>query len=170
MRGGRAAATRRGTGAAIAQPGAEPYSRPAEFIYAVDETPPPRLALIGLQYAVMTALHLIIVAIILCHVGLPARDSAPLMGVACLALGVGTALQALPRGPVGSGFLAPPVFSATYLGPSIVAPEPMPSDRGPGAGRGRAAPIASGGQLEADDPGQDQADAGEAERRRRLSP
>ena len=45
------------------------------------------------------------------------------MGVACVGLAVGTVLQALPRGPVGSGFLAPPVFSATYLAPSVLAAE-----------------------------------------------
>lgn len=32
-------------------------------------------------------------------------------------------MQALPHGPIGSGFLAPPVFSATYLGPSVMAAE-----------------------------------------------
>lgn len=97
---------------------AEPYLRPAELVYAVDEVPPPlRLVLIGLQYAIMTAIYLIIVAIILRHVKPPASDSVGMMGIACIALAVGTALQALPRGPIGSGFLAPPVFSATYLGP-----------------------------------------------------
>ena len=79
--------------------------------------------LIGLQYAIMTAIYLIIVAIILRHAKPPAGDSVGLMGIACIALAVGTALQAVPRGPVGSGFLAPPVFSATYLGPSIIAAE-----------------------------------------------
>ncbi len=103
---------------------AEPYLRPAELVYAVDEIPPPlRLVLIGLQYAVMTAIYLIIVAIILRHAKPPAGDSVGMMGIACIALAIGTALRALPRGPVGSGFLAPPVFSATYLGPSVIAAE-----------------------------------------------
>ena len=103
---------------------AEPYLRPAELVYAVDEfLPPLRLVLIGLQYAIMTAIYLIIVAIILRHAKPSAGDSVGMMGIACIALAVGTALQALPRGPVGSGFLAPPVFSATYLGPSIIAAE-----------------------------------------------
>ena len=85
--------------------------------------PAARLALIGLQYAVMTAIYLIIVAIILRHARAGEADSVSAMGVACVALAVGTALQALPYGPVGSGFLAPPVFSATYLGPSVLAAE-----------------------------------------------
>jgi xanthine permease XanP len=119
---GRSQATSRPTDAPAAP--AEPYLRPAELVYAVDETPPPlRLVLIGLQYAIMTAIYLIIVAIIARHARPPAGDSVGLMGIACIALAVGTALQALPRGPFGSGFLAPPVFSATYLGPSVIAAE-----------------------------------------------
>ena len=117
---GRSQATIRPTDMAAAS--AEPYLRPAALTYAVDERPPvPRLVLIGLQYAIMTAIYLIIVAIIARHARPPAGDSVGMMGVACIALAVGTALQALPRGPIGSGFLAPPVFSATYLGPSVIA-------------------------------------------------
>jgi xanthine permease XanP len=112
------------TKATTASAPAEPYLRPAELVYAVYEIPPPvRLVLIGLQYAIMTAIYLIIVEIILRHAKPPTGDSVGMMGIACIALAVGTALQALPRGPVGSGFLAPPVFSATYLGPSIIAAE-----------------------------------------------
>jgi xanthine permease XanP len=100
------------------------YLRPSDLVYAVDEVPPPlRLALIGLQYAVMTAIYLIIVAIILRHARVAESDSIAVMGIACIALAIGTALQALPYGPIGSGFLAPPVFSATYLGPSVLAAE-----------------------------------------------
>ncbi|HEY1299423.1 MAG TPA: solute carrier family 23 protein, partial [Stellaceae bacterium] len=100
------------------------YLRPADLVYAVDEVPPAaRLALIGLQYAVMTAIYLIIVAIILRHARAGAAESVTAMGIACVALAIGTFLQALPYGPVGSGFLAPPVFSATYLGPSVLAAE-----------------------------------------------
>jgi xanthine permease XanP len=36
-------------------------------------------------------------------------------------LAVGTVLQALPKGPVGSGFLAPAVMTAVYVGPSLEA-------------------------------------------------
>jgi NCS2 family nucleobase:cation symporter-2 len=105
-------------------PPARPYLRPSDLVYAVDEAPPPlRLALIGLQYAVMTAIYLIIVAIILRHARVAEAQSVAVMGIACIALAVGTLLQALPYGPIGSGFLAPPVFSATYLGPSVLAAE-----------------------------------------------
>ena len=97
-------------------------TRPEGLLYALDEWPPaPRLLLLGLQYAVMDAIYLVLVAIILRAAHVDAATSVNLMGIACVAVAIGTALQALPRGPVGSGFLAPPVFSATYLAPSVLA-------------------------------------------------
>lgn len=96
--------------------------RPGGLLYALDERPPAvRLVLLGLQYAVMDAIYLVLVAIILRAAKVDTATSVNLMGIACIALAIGTALQALPRGPVGSGFLAPPVFSATYLAPSVLA-------------------------------------------------
>jgi xanthine permease XanP len=96
--------------------------RPSNLLYAVDEWPPPlRLVLLGFQYAVMAAIYLILVAIILRHAHVTQASSVDAMGIACVGLAVGTTLQALPRGPVGSGFLAPPVFSAVYLAPSVLA-------------------------------------------------
>ena len=100
----------------------KPSVRPSGLLYALDEWPPPaRLALLGLQYGVMNAIYLVLVAIIIRATKLPASESVNLMAIACVALAIGTTLQALPRGPIGSGFLAPPVYSATYLAPSVLA-------------------------------------------------
>ena len=71
----------------------------------------------------LDAIYLVLVAIILRHAHVTPAASVDAMGIACVALAIGTVLQALPRGPVGSGFLAPPVFSATYLAPSVLAAE-----------------------------------------------
>ena len=99
-------------------------TRPSNLLYAVDEWPPPlRLALLGLQYAVMAAIYLILVTIILRHTRVSQVSGVNAMGIACVGLAIGTALQALPHGPIGSGFLAPPVFSAVYLAPSVLAAE-----------------------------------------------
>ncbi len=96
--------------------------RPPNLLYAVNEWPPPlRLALLGLQYAVMAAIYLVLVAIILRDAKMPPSASIDAMGIACVGLAIGTALQALPQGPIGSGFLAPPAFSAVYLAPSVLA-------------------------------------------------
>ncbi len=98
--------------------------RPRNLVFAVDERPPARqLLLLGLQYAILDAIYLVLVAIILRHAHASQAASINAMGIACIAIAVGIALQALPRGPVGSGYLAPPVFSATYLGPSVLAAE-----------------------------------------------
>lgn len=102
----------------------DPPERPPNLLYAVDEWPPPlRLALLGFQYAVMAAIYLILVAIILRHAHVEQAMRVDAMGIACVGLALGTALQALPHGPIGSGFLAPPVFSAVYLAPSVLAAE-----------------------------------------------
>jgi len=98
--------------------------RPESLLYAVDEVPPPsRLAILGLQYAVQVAVYLVIVVIVLRHAHVSHEVGIGVLSCACVAIAIGTALQALPRGPVGSGFLAPPVFSAIYLAPSVLAAE-----------------------------------------------
>ncbi|MBL8908085.1 MAG: hypothetical protein JNM20_15540 [Rhizobiales bacterium] len=98
--------------------------RPPGLIYDVDEYPPPlQLAILGLQYAVASAIYLVLVAIIVRHSNADAETSLKVMRIACVGLAIGTILQAIPRGPVGSGFLAPPVFSAVYLAPSLLAAE-----------------------------------------------
>jgi xanthine permease XanP len=104
--------------------GSGAYQRPANLTYALDERPPAgKLLLLGLQYAVLDAFYLVLVAIIVRHSHATSEERIALMGISCVALAIGTVLQALPRGPVGSGFMAPPVFSATYMGPSVAAAE-----------------------------------------------
>jgi xanthine permease XanP len=109
---------------ATAHPSLDRVVRPPGLIYGVDEWPPPvQLAILGLQYAVASAIYLVLVAIIVRHSNADAETSLRVMRIACVGLAIGTILQALPRGPVGSGFLAPPVFSAVYLAPSVLAAE-----------------------------------------------
>ena len=96
--------------------------RPAGLLYAVDEWPPPvRLTMLGFQYAVMSAIYLVLVVIIVRQAHVAQDASVRILGIACVGLAIGTALQSLPRGPIGSGFLAPPVFSAIFLTPSLLA-------------------------------------------------
>jgi len=99
-----------------------PYQRPGNLTYAVDETPPiVRLLLLGLQYAALDAFYLVLVAIIVRRSSATIDEKVALMGISCIALAIGTTLQALRHGPVGSGYLAPPVFSATFMSPSVAA-------------------------------------------------
>lgn len=95
---------------------------PANITLGVDAQPPPlQLMLLGLQYAFLLSVYLVIVVIVVHEAGASREEARSLVSMAMIASAFGTALQALPRGPVGSGFLAPPVFSAIYLGPSILA-------------------------------------------------
>jgi NCS2 family nucleobase:cation symporter-2 len=43
------------------------------------------------------------------------------LSLSMLAMGAGAILPALARGPVGSGYLCPSIFTVAYLGPSLLA-------------------------------------------------
>jgi NCS2 family nucleobase:cation symporter-2 len=96
--------------------------RPLNIEYGVTDHPPPgQVALLGIQFAVIISVYLVIIVIIVRAAGVAPDVARSAVSFGMIALAIGTTLQALPRGPVGSGFLAPPVFSAIYLGPSILA-------------------------------------------------
>ncbi|MFO1055413.1 MAG: solute carrier family 23 protein [Dongiaceae bacterium] len=96
--------------------------RPEELTYAVDERPPwPRLLALGLQHAVLVSIYLVLVVIVARAAGAPEPEILDLLSLSMIAIGIAGALQALPRGPVGSGYLAVPVYSAIYLGPAVLA-------------------------------------------------
>jgi len=96
--------------------------RPPGLTYSLDEWPPlPRLAMLGLQYAVMDAIYLVLVVIIIHRAHVPWSVGVNLLGVACIGLAIGAILQSLPRGPIGSGYLALPVFSAIFLAACVSA-------------------------------------------------
>jgi NCS2 family nucleobase:cation symporter-2 len=96
--------------------------RPAALDFAVDETPPlSSVLMLGVQLAVVSIIFLVVVAIVVRAAKLPEEQAAQVMSLACIALGVGALIQGLPRGPVGSGFLAIPAYSTTHLAPCVVA-------------------------------------------------
>ncbi len=96
--------------------------RPEDLIYAVDEWPPwPKLALLGLQQVSLTAIYLVLLIIVVREADAPPDTARSIVSFGMLAVGVGAVLQAVWKGPVGSGFLAPPVLSAMYLQASLAA-------------------------------------------------
>jgi len=96
--------------------------RPTGLIYAVDERPPlPTLLLLGLQHAGLMSVYLVMIVIIFKAAGASRSETISAVSFGMIALAISTILQALRKGPIGSGFLAAPVFSAIYLGPSILA-------------------------------------------------
>jgi xanthine permease XanP len=101
---------------------AAPRVRPPRLAFAVDERPPLATVLVlGIQFAAVSAIYLVMVAIVLRSAKLSESAAAEVMGLACIAMGVGALFQVLPRGPVGSVFLAIPTYSTTHLAPSLVA-------------------------------------------------
>ena len=99
-----------------------PPKRPPELTYSVDEVPPLHVTLLGgLQHVGLIAIFLIFPIVVINEVGGPASLSANILSLAVIALGFAAILQAIPKGPVGSGFLCPANYSAIYLAPSIAS-------------------------------------------------
>jgi xanthine permease XanP len=97
-------------------------TRPDELIYAVDELPPwPRLLYLGMQHAVLMSVYLVLIVIVFRHAGASHAATLNALSLGMIALAISTVLQAIWKGPIGSGYLAPPVFSAIYIGPAVLA-------------------------------------------------
>src|SRR6266581_4291538 len=96
--------------------------RPDALIYAVGESPPPGTTLVlGLQQVALMAIYLVMVVIVVRHAGASPALAQSAVSLGLIAMGISAGLQALWKGPVGSGYLAPPVISAIYLSPSLLA-------------------------------------------------
>lgn len=96
--------------------------RPGELTYALTEKPPlPHLLVLGLQHAVVMCPYLVMVALVVEAAKLPRDTAQSAVGLAMIALAFMTVLQSLRLGPVGSGYLCPPVVSAIYLPSSLAA-------------------------------------------------
>ncbi len=96
--------------------------RPANLEYSVADRPPwVQVVLLGIQFAVIISVYLVMIVIVVRAAGAQADVATSAVSFGMIAIAIATVLQALPHGPVGSGFMAPPVFSAIYLGPSILA-------------------------------------------------
>jgi len=96
--------------------------RPDTLIYAVAEYPPLGTTLfLGLQQVALMAIYLVMVVIVVRHAGAPAEVAQSAVSLGLIAMGISAGLQAVWKGPIGSGYLAPPVISAIYLSPSLLA-------------------------------------------------
>ena len=97
-------------------------TRPEDLIYAVDERPPwAKLVLLGLQQAVLASVYLVLLVVVARAAGASKQIALTMVSLGMIALALSSMLQAIWKGPVGSGYLAVPVFSAIYLGPSLLA-------------------------------------------------
>jgi len=96
--------------------------RPKDLIYARDEKPPavPLIA-IGFQHVAVICPYLVMVALVAEAAKLPQEAARNAMGLAMIAVAFLTVLQSLRLGPIGSGYLCPPVVSAIYLPSAMLA-------------------------------------------------
>ncbi len=96
--------------------------RPKELVYAQDEVPPaiPLVAL-GFQHVAVMCPYFVMVALVIAAAKLPQDDARNALGLCMIAVAFLTLLQSYRLGPIGSGYLCPPVVSAIYLPSSIAA-------------------------------------------------
>ena len=96
--------------------------KPASLQYGVDDVPPVSVIVVNaLQYVAVLAGFLVFPLIMTreAHVAPQIADS--VLSWSMIILAIGTTIQALPKGPVGSGYLAPSVMTAVYVSPSLEA-------------------------------------------------
>jgi NCS2 family nucleobase:cation symporter-2 len=100
---------------------AEPKLPPA-MVYGVNDSPPQIVTLLnGLQHVGLIAIYLVYPLLVFRTAGTEPAVTANLLSIAMLVLGIATFLQALRLGPLGSGYMCPATFTATYLSPSLGA-------------------------------------------------
>ena len=96
--------------------------KPANLIYGVDDTPSPSVVLVlGLQHLVVVCGASVFAVAIVRGIGGTTGQAELLVQVSLLVAGIGTMLQALRTGPVGSGYLCPHVCGPSYLPASLLA-------------------------------------------------
>ena len=94
--------------------------KPPNISYGVDDAPPLGVnALSGLQHVALMSIYLIYPALVAQAAGSSAEVAAAVVSMTLVALAIGTLLQAIPLGPVGSGYLCQPVSSVLYFVPSL---------------------------------------------------
>jgi xanthine permease XanP len=96
--------------------------KPAGLLYGVNERPPWSVVLLnGIQHVGVITINLIYPVLVFRVAGASTETITALVAVGMLILGVTTFIQAAPRGPIGTGFMCPTTFTATYLAPSLLA-------------------------------------------------
>jgi NCS2 family nucleobase:cation symporter-2 len=96
--------------------------KPASITYGLDESPPFLVTILnGLQHVGVIAINLVYPLLVFRVAGAPIELVASLLSTGMIVLAIATFLQARRLGPIGSGFMCPATFTATYLGPSLLA-------------------------------------------------
>jgi NCS2 family nucleobase:cation symporter-2 len=96
--------------------------KPSNLVYGLGDAPPLGITLFnGIQHVGLIAINLVYPLLIFRAANTPVALVTNLMAVGMLVLGIATFLQVMRLGPVGSGYMCPATFTATYLGPALLA-------------------------------------------------
>lgn len=97
-------------------------TKPANMLYLAEDVPPLAVVIVNaLQYVAVTSSFLVLPLIVAREANMSPVAADSMLSWAMIVLALGTALQAVHRGPIGSGYLAPSVMTAIFLGPSVEA-------------------------------------------------
>lgn len=108
--------------ARIADRGARARKKPANLIYDVEEHPPVITALVlAVQHVIVIFVGWIFVVVIVSGMGGTAEQAEGVIRMAMIASGIATVLQAMTKGPVGSGYLCPFSCGPAYIPASVLA-------------------------------------------------
>jgi xanthine permease XanP len=106
----------------LAASDAAPRKKPATLSYGREEVPPAVVTwMSAVQHVGVIAIFLVYPLIIARQAGLTPDETTNLLQLAIVVMAIAVVLQSLPRGPVGSRFLAPSIFTGVYLAPSLLA-------------------------------------------------
>ncbi|MGD0780310.1 MAG: solute carrier family 23 protein [Dehalococcoidales bacterium] len=96
--------------------------KPPNLIYGVNDRPPILFTLfMGFQHVCFYAISLSFPVIIVRAIGGTDAQATFMISMSMIAGGIGAIIMALPKGPVGSGYLCPPVCSPTNLAAALTA-------------------------------------------------
>lgn len=96
--------------------------KPSSLIYNADDRPSLLIALSnGAQHVGMISINLVYPLLICRAVGSPIPMVANLLAIGMIVLSIGTLIQVLRLGPIGSGYMLPSTFTASYFAPGLLA-------------------------------------------------
>jgi len=96
--------------------------KPINLVYGIDDVPPIAITVLSAFQHSAILIFTMFTAVVICReAGAPASTVVNVLSIGLLVAGIGTVLQAVRLGPLGSGFLLPNGSQAAFLGPSIAA-------------------------------------------------
>jgi NCS2 family nucleobase:cation symporter-2 len=96
--------------------------KPASLDYGVADSPPLHLVVMsGVQHVALISIDLVFPLLVFRAADASLQAVTGLLAVGMIVLGIGSLLQASRFGPLGSGYMCPSSFTASYFAPSLLA-------------------------------------------------